>query len=461
LSKVATRLRRITLRVQRDGRSFTVEVTADGEGLVSHAGSALLAQVADRTGLTRALSAGLGGMRERCSGHDPGRVVRDLAAMLADGGEALCDLGAVREQAALFGEVASDSTAYRVIERIASGPQLLDALRAAHARARGHAWQLGVAPDQVTIDLDATLVQSQSEKEGAAGNFKGGFGFHPLLAYFDESSEAAAGMLRAGNAGANTAADQIEVAEQALEQIPEERIESIEVLLRVDSAGATHELLEWAHEGKIRFSVGFDLTEAVREAILALPDDAWSGALDQDGEVRENGEVAEVTDLLDLSGWPSGARVIVRRERPHPGAQLSFTDHDGHRFQAILTDQDDRDIAAIERRHRARARVEDQIKDSKDTGLQKLPFRDFAMNAVWLELVLIAHDLIAWTKALLLSGELARSQPKRLRHRLLHVAARLAFSGRRARLRLQASWPWAAELAAAFARLKALPAGSG
>ena len=153
--------------------------------------------------------------------------------------------------------------------------------------------------------------------------------------------------------------------------------------------------------------------------------------------------------------------MIVRRERPHPGAQLSFTDSDGYRFQAILTDQTEADIAAIERRHRARARVEDQIKDSKDTGLSKLPFRDFSMNAVWLEFVLIAHDLISWSKALLLEGELARSQPKRLRHRLLHVAARLAFSGRRARLRPQASWPWAKEVAAGFAKLRALPAPAG
>jgi Transposase DDE domain group 1 len=429
--------------------------------LVSHAGTALLSQVADKTGLTRALSRGLSGMRERRSAHDLGRIVSDLAVMLADGGDALCDLGAIREQAPLFGEVASDATAYRAIERIARDAELLEALRAARKQAREHAWDLGVAPERVTIDLDATLIESQSEKEGAAGNFKGGYGFHPMLAYFDESSEAAAGMLRPGNAGANTAADQIAVAEAALEQIPSGRIEEIEVLLRCDSAGATHELLDWAREGRIRFSVGFDLTEPVREAILALPDDVWSPARDQDGSVRDNGEVAEITELLDLSGWPQGSRVIVRRERPHPGAQLSFTDHDGHRFQAILTDQDDEDIAAIERRHRARARVEDQIGDDKDTGLARLPFRDFQMNAVWLELVLIAHDLLSWMKALLLTGELARSRPKRLRHRLLHIAGRLAFSGRRARLRLQASWPWAAELATAFARLTALPAASG
>jgi hypothetical protein len=235
-----------TLKVQREGRSFTVEVTADGEGLVSHAGTALLGQVADKTGLTRALSRELSAMRERQGGHDPGRVVRDLCLMLADGGEALADLGAIREQAPLFGSVASDSTAYRVVERIAAEPELLDALRAARKGAREHAWDLGVGPDRATTDLDATLIGAHSEKQGAAGNFKGGFGFHPMLAYFDESYEAAAGMLRAGNAGANTAADQIAVAEAALEQIPTCRIEEIEVLLRVDSAGATHELIDWA-----------------------------------------------------------------------------------------------------------------------------------------------------------------------------------------------------------------------
>ena len=449
------------MKVQRDGRSFTVDVAADGEGLVSHAGSALLAQVAEKTGLTKALSKELAGMRERRSIHDPGRVVRDLAVMLADGGQALCDLSAVRDQAPLFGEVASDSTAYRAIERIAVDPILLEGLRSAHAKARERAWALGVGPKRLTIDLDATLIGAHSEKEGAAGNFKGGFGFHPMLAYFDQTSEAAAAMLRPGNAGANTAVDQIAVAEAAIEQIPADRIEGIEILLRTDSAGASHDLLNWAREGGIGFSVGYEIREGLREAILALPEAAWEAALDADGNPRANGEVAEATDHLGLSFWPEGSRVIVRRERAHPGAQLSFTDADGHRFQAVLTDQAGSDIASIERRHRARARGEDQIRADKDTGLARLPFREFGMNAVWLELVGIAHDLLAWARALALEGELAACEPKRLRYRLLHTAARLAFSGRRARLRLQGSWPWAAELAAAFARLDALPAGAG
>ena len=245
------------MRVTRVGREVTVEVTSDGHGLVSHAGSALLARVADKTGLTRALSAALTEPGLRAGSHDRGRVIRDLAVMLADGGDCLADLGAVNDQAARFGPTASTSTAFRVIDRVASEPGLLDALRAAHARARERVWELAGAPERLTIDLDATLITAHSDKEGAAGTFKGGYGFHPLLAYADETGEALAGELRPGNAGANTAADQIAVAEQALGQIPAAHIEMIEIVLRVDSAGACHELLDWCHEGRVRFSVGY------------------------------------------------------------------------------------------------------------------------------------------------------------------------------------------------------------
>jgi Transposase DDE domain group 1 len=429
--------------------------------LVSHAGSALLAQVADKLGLTGALSLRLGALKRRRRGHDPGRVIRDLAVMLADGGECVSDLGAVRDQLALFGSVASDSTAFRVVDRIASEPGLLEALRAAHARARERFWKLHGGPDRLTIDVDATLITAHSEKEKAAGNYKGGYGFHPLQAYADETREALGGLLRAGNAGANTAADHQAVLDLALAQIPAESIESIEILVRADSAGATHGLIDYCREARMRFSVGYELTEPVRTAIVQVCEDAWVRALDQHGSRRDNGEVAEITDRVDLSSWPEGSRLIVRRERPHPGAQLSFTDHDGYRFQAILTDQDERDIAVLECRHRQRAHVEDRIRDDKDTGLAKFPFKEFALNQVWLEIVLLAHDLIVWTQALLLDGELAKAEPKQLRYRLLHVAARLAFHGRRARLRLQHDWPWATELAAAFAKLKALPAATG
>jgi hypothetical protein len=452
------------LKVQRDGRQITLTAMADGDDqTVNHAGAALLAEVADRVGLTAALSGGLAGLRQRRGGHDPGRVVRDLAVMLGDGGDALCDLRTLRDQSALFGTVASDSTAWRVIDDIAE-VGLLDALRAARAAARARAFVLGARPaGPLVIDLDATLVTAHSDKDGTGGTYKGGFGFHPLLAYLDcPDGEAGgmplAGVLRPGNAGSNDARDHIAVLADALEQLPRELAETETIILRTDSAGLTHELLDFCRDGRIRFSVGFDLTEPVRAAILTLPETAWTVAQDADGQPRENGHVAELTDRLDLSTWPDGARVIVRRERPHPGAQLSFTDHDGHRFQAILTDQSDPEIATLERRHRARARVEDRIRAAKDCGLENLPFRDFDANAVWLELALTAQDILYYTQTLALTGELARSEPKRLRYRLLHTAGRLAFHARRAILRLPRNWPWAGELAAAFARLAALPA---
>jgi hypothetical protein len=444
------------LKVQRDGRRFTVEVTPDGGGLVSHAGAALLAEAADRLGLTRELSRALGAMRRRQGRHDPGRVVRDLAVMLADGGDCLADLRAVRDQQPLFGSVASDATAFRVIDAIAADPGLLDALRAARARARENAWKAGARPGRIVIDIDATLIGAHSEKEGAAGTFTGGFGFHPLLAYLDESREALAGALRPGNAGANTAADHVDVVDLALEQLPRDVVEAAQIVLRTDSAAATHELTDELRAARINFLMGYDLTETVRRAILELDESAWRPALSQDGELRDGAWAAEITDRLELTGWPEGARVIVRRERPHPGAQLSFTDHDGHRFLATLTDLPG-DAIELECLHRARANTEDRIRAAKQTGLDNLPFRDFELNAVWLEISLIAQDLIARTQALALDGELAVCEPKTLRYRLLHTAARLAFHARKATLRLARTWPWARTLATAFARLTALP----
>jgi len=444
------------LKVTRDGRRFTVEVTPDGGGLVSHAGAVLLAEAADRLGLTRELSRALRALRRRQGRHDPGRVVRDLAVMLADGGDCLADLRAVRDQQPLFGPVASDATAFRVLDAIAADPGLLDALRAARARARENAWKAGAAPERIVIDIDATLIGAHSDKEGAAGTFKGGFGFHPLLAYLDETREALAGVLRAGNAGANTAADHVDVVDLALEQLPRDVVEAAQIVLRTDSAAATHELTDELRAAQINFLMGYDLTETVRRAILELGESAWRPAIGQDGELREGAWVAEITDRLELTGWPEGTRVIVRRERPHPGAQLSFTDHDGHRFLATLTDLPG-DAVELECLHRARANTEDRIRAAKQTGLDNLPFRDFELNAVWLEISLIAQDLIAWTQALALDGELAVCEPKTLRYRLLHTAARLAFHARKATLRLARTWPWARTLATAFARLTALP----
>ena len=440
--------------VKREGLIDKLAVTADGSGQVSHAGSALLVGAADRLGLTRALSAAMEPTRQRTSAHDPGVVLRDLAVMLADGGDCLADLGALRDQADLFGGVASDSTAFRVIDSI--DEQCLERLRGAVAIARARAWTGGARPQQTIFDLDATLTASHSDKEHAAGNFKGGYGHHPLLCYIDASGEAPAAILRPGNAGSNTAADHVAVLDLALEQLDQAALDG-EILVRADGAGASHELTQYCVDGRMRFSFGFDVDERVRGAIAALPETAWAKAIRADGSEREHSQVAEITDRVDLATWPEGSRLIARRTKLREGDQLAFADHDGYRLAVFLTDQPDHDAPRLDLTHRGHARVEDQIRQAKDCGLQNLPFKSFAHNQVWLWLVGVAQDLLAWTRQLLLADAAKKWELKRLRYRLLHQAGRIARHARRTTLRLAADWPWSGALAAAFARLQTLP----
>jgi hypothetical protein len=450
------------LKVQRDGRFVSVTVAADGdEQTVNHVGAALLRECADQTGLTGALSVALKPMRARRGHHDPGDTLRDLAVTIADGGRCVADLRVVREQGALFGAVASDATAWRTVTR-AGELGLLDAVRQARAGARERAWQAGVAPADgpLVIDIDATLITTHSEKDGTAGTFKGGWGFAPLLAFLDGTREPLAAKLRPGNAPAHTAGDHIEVLRLALEQIPHSEREKRGLLVRCDSGGATHKFTRFCADAQIAFAVTLNHYPALAEAIAAAPADAWTAALDDDGQPRPNGEVVELTDQLDLTAWPEASRVIVRRERPHPGAQLRLADTDGFRYQAILTTDTGPDIVALERTHRQRGRCEQRVAALKDTGARNLPFGDQAANQLWLELCLTAGDLLCWTQLLALDDELAVCEPKTLRYRLLHTAGRLAFHARTARLRIPRTWPWAGELAAAFSRLAALPAAA-
>jgi len=441
------------LKVIRSATFAKVDVLADGTGMSSRAGVALLAATAQRLGLSDGLCGALAGTRERRSSHDPGRVICDLAVMAADGGRCVSDLAVLQGQPALFGEVASVSTARRVLLSIGEGE--LEQIRQARALARGRAWQAGAAPERVILDFDATPISIHSEKERAAGHYKGGFGFNPLVVSCGR--EVLGGVLRPGNAGANNAKDHLHVLELALEQLPEDALDG-EILARSDSAGASHDFASGCRETRIRFSLGYAINNTVREQILALAENAWTPAANQDGEPREGAWVAELTGLVSLDSWPEGTRLICRRERPHPGAQLSFSDADGHRFQCFITDQEDKDIAALEVLHRRHAEVEDRVKTLKACGAGHLPFCSFAANAAWFELALLAHDILTWTQLLLLDGEHKISEPKRLRYRILHVAGQITRHARRTTLHLPADWPWAGAILRAFKRLQALPA---
>jgi hypothetical protein len=446
-----------------------------GTGIVSQAGATLLTATVTTTGLHQALSTALGRWRHSGAIHDPGKVLCDLAITLALGGDCLADIATLRAEPSLFGLVASDPTVSRLITTLAGDlDAALAAINTARARARATAWTLAGdhAPDHdispehpLIVDLDATLLTAHSDKESAAPTFKRGFGFHPLCSFVDHGAtgtgEPLAFLLRPGNAGSNTAADHITVTRDALRQLPFTakggRI-GRKVLIRTDAAGATHDFLDWLAARKLAYSLGFTLPDDAIERLATIPQTAWTPAYDDERTPRDGAWVAEATGVLALSGWPKGMRVIVRKERPHPGAQLRFTDADGLRLTAFATNTTRGQLADLELRHRRRARAEDRIRAAKNTGLTNLPLHGFAHNQIWVAIVALAVELTAWTQMLALTDHEARRwEPKRLRLRLFSIAGRIARHARRVYLRLAGHAPWADLVLTAHQRLHHLP----
>lgn len=448
-----------------------LHATTDGTGTLSHAGGLLLTEAVRATGLDTALNTHLARWRKPRAVHDPAKICTDLAIALALGGDCLADTALLRNQPDLYGPVASDPTLSRTITALAAEPdRAVTAIRSARATARQHTWTLAgqTAPPtkdgQVIIDLDATIVVAHSDKENAAPTWKKTYGFHPLCAFIDHgehgTGEAAATLLRPGNAGSNTAADHIAVAAAALRQLPRTHRRGRKTLIRTDTAGGTHAFLDWVTKrGRwLSYSVGMTITDDIHIAIDRVPASAWTAAYNADGQARDGAWVSEVTDMVDLTGWPPGMRLIVRAERPHPGATLRVTDRDGNRLTAFATNTPTGQLADLELRHRRRARTEDRTRAAKDTGLANLPLHGFAANQVWVELVMLALDLTSWAQMLALAGHLARRwEPKRLRLRLFSAAARLVRTGRRRLLRFDGSWPWGELLVEAITRLRVLP----
>jgi len=424
-----------------------------------------LLKTARVSGLAVGLMRGLSRWRPRRSVHDPGETVLNLAVAIALGGDCLADVAVVRGQPELFGPVASDPTISRLVESLAGDPAaVIAAIRSVRASARRAVWsRRSPVPDtgRVVIDLDATLVGAHSEKQGATPNFKHGFGFHPMLAFVDHgeggTGEPLAGMLRPGNANANDAQDQIAVLDAALAQLPQ-RVRS-RVLVRGDTGSGVQGLVWHVHELGLEYSVGVYGRQPILDALEAVPRQAWRRALDADGRPRDGAQVVELTRWLPATfvGWPPGMRVIARRERPHPGAQLRITDHDGWRITVFATNTPGGRIADLEVRHRLRARAEDRIRGLKDTGMTNLPLQAFAKNQIWLELVQLAYELLTWTQILAWHNKPPRLwEPKRLRLRLLAVAGRIVTTSRRQILRLSRRWPWADLLVGGHQRLTAL-----
>jgi hypothetical protein len=459
---------------KRSGPYPVLAVDGQGSSVVPNAGTVLLLRTAEAVGLTTALSEAVRPWRRPLARHDPGKILLDLAVSLAIGGDCLADVAQLRAAPEVFGSVASDPTVSRLIDTLAAdAPAALAAIASARAAARRRCWALAgeQAPDHdanasrpVVIDVDATLVTAHSEKESAAPTFKRGFGFHPLWAFLDHGPEGTgeplAFLLRRGNAGSNTVVDHIAVLRAALAQLPGGRRPGRNVLIRIDGAGGTHELIAWLTRRRLSYSVGFSLPgdlASIQAKLATIPEHVWEPAYDADGQIRPGAWVAEVTDLFDLTGWPPGMRVIVRRERPHPGAQLRTTDCDGHRITAFVTNTSRGQLADLELRHRRRARAEDRIRCAKDSGLANLPLHDFAQNQLWCAIVALAADLTAWTQTLALSGTDARRwEPKRLRLRLLSIPARHAHTGRRQLLHLAATAPFTALALQALAALDRL-----
>ncbi|PWJ02483.1 IS1380 family transposase [Streptomyces sp. NWU49] len=453
---------------KRSGFYPRVRVEGGGRGVVGQAGGVLLVETVRRTELDQAISRALSPWRRPRAVHDPGKILLDVALAVALGGDCLADVGMLRAEPALFGPVASDPTVSRLIDALASaGPKALEAIRAARAAVRERVWKLAGerAPDtggRLIVDLDGVLVIAHSDKEDAAATWKKTFGHHPLMGFVDHglggSGEPVVGLLRPGNAGSNTAADHINAAQLALAQLPKPYRRGRRTLIRCDSGGGTHEFVNWlSQRGRwLSYSVGMTITDAIHHAVLHVPPTAWTLAIEPDDGIRDGAWVAELTGDC-LKGWPKGMRLIVRKERPHPGAQLRFTDADGMRLTCFATNTPGEKIAQLELRHRQRARAEDRIRAARATGLTNLPLHDAAQNQIWLEIVQIALDLLAWMPMLALTGDVRVWEPRRLRLRLFSTAAQLVTTGRRRILRLAAHWPWTDAITDALTRLEALP----
>jgi hypothetical protein len=447
-----------------------VIVEPGGSGVVAHVGLHALCSFADRLGLGDSLSSRIPARGERLPVHDRGKVLVQQMAVIAGGGESCADIEYLRAEASLFGNVPSDSTVWRTFHEIT--PETREELKSALAEVRAKVWRRSAATagtDPVTLDVDASLVTIHTEQKAGTGpTYKGGWGFHPLLVFADQTGECLSGMLRAGNATANGVADHVVVLDEAIAQLPPEiaaghqlgddlSLVGREVVIRSDSAGCSEGFLAACRSRNIGFSVVARRNAQVEAAIFDAIglEECWVPAVRQDGELREGAAVIELTSLVDLSKYPPGTRLIVRREPLHPGAQQSLFPATDFRYWGHYTDRDG-DPVALDAFMRAHAHVEEHIARLKDSGLCRFPFSNLEANKTWLFLIAAAADLVRWFQLLCLDGALAVARPKTLRWSFFHAPGRLVRSARREIVRILDRWPTAEALRVAYERIALL-----
>jgi hypothetical protein len=399
--------------------------------------------------------------------HERGKVLVHAALMLAGGGDNCADIEYLRVNERLFGAVPSDSTLYRTIREIT--PELLIELEKAIASVRHLVWRRTAATtgaDPIKLDMDATLVEIHSEnKENTGATYKGGFGFHPLLCFADATGEALAAMLRPGNAGANNAKDHLVVLDNAIAQLPPEisvghqdgddpNLVQREVVVRADSAGCTYEFVNGCRSRNVQFAVAAKSNRQIHSAISIIADDEsrWSQGVSRGGEEVPHLVVAEATDLVDLSSWPQGTRLIIRREPLHQGCQQSLFPSLEYRFWGHYTDQQG-DPVTLDVEMRSHAHVENNIYRLQESGLLRFPFTDFNANDAWLFLVRMAADLVRWFQLLCCSDDFAKALPKTLKFKLWHTPARIVHRAGADVVRIIGGWPSTNELLRIYQRI--------
>jgi hypothetical protein len=476
--------------MQDNGWDHALKVTGDGTGLMGHAGAVLLRKAADQAGLT----AGLGAALQK-AGTSPlfgrGSALVSMAVAIALGATSMSDIAVLAHLAPVLGAAPSGPTIRRALD-LAGGAAMLERAAKARARARAHAWKLIAATPTgfpwpeiagktltgwLVIDMDATLVTAHSDKEGAAPTWKKGFGFHPLGAWCRNTRESLAMLLRPGNAGSNTFTDHREVLAAAVRQVP--ALFRRRLLVRVDGAGASHELIKHLLEMSsprrtVLFTCGWMITAADEDAIGKIPEDAWKPGITQDGQAEDDKDVAEITHLMTRAGnWPEGLRWIARRVKPSRRHLRNLTDYEkktGWKYSITCTNIPAAGIAGvpgshhpqyIDVVHREHAVVETGgVRTAKNMGLRNLPSKTWQVNCGWVLAANIAADLTAWARLLGLHDrdDLRDAEPDTLRYRIWHIPARLAIHARQRFLKISPDWPWTEAFLACWHRLRALPA---